>query len=195
MSKERTRELFQMFRKVADVDLLKLENVEDFVRHSILSLDEVNELVNENVQSVEIEQFVIDHVLRSTLTRETCRDESVLDLYTSIVADLVQWKNLHGKQILCILTIVQGLLCEIERKQRTNLENCFVHACQILMGDGKGFLFNSQLYPQVVDYIIQLLFQHQHLYEILLDDQPQHIETIEENRTVYITLFQKSIKT
>jgi hypothetical protein len=48
----------------------------------------------------------------------------------------------------------------------------------------KTVLFNAQQYPKVIDYIIQTIFQHRYLYEVLLEEKPQEIEKIEENRTV-----------
>jgi hypothetical protein len=48
----------------------------------------------------------------------------------------------------------------------------------------KPTLFHSQQCPKIIDYIIQTIFQHRQLYEVLLEEKPQQIEKIEENRTV-----------
>ncbi|CAF4604356.1 unnamed protein product, partial [Rotaria sp. Silwood2] len=40
----------------------------------------------------------------------------------------------------------------------------------------KIVFFNAQQYPKVIDYIIQIIFQHRHLYETLLDEKPEQID-------------------
>ncbi|CAF3918327.1 unnamed protein product [Rotaria sp. Silwood1] len=76
------------------------------------------------------------------------------------------------------------------------LDEAFIHSCSILMGGNdhkKSILFNAQQYPKVIDYIIQIIFQHRHLYETLLDEKPQQIEKIEENRTIDFHLFEEPL--
>lgn len=179
-----------MFRTISDIDLFQFQSIHDFLSHSLISIEQIKQLFDDNQGnypvSIQLEQFVIDHIL-SSCKRETFRDESLIDLYTSILNDLFHWKNFTHKQILCILTLIQGLLCEIEKNNSTKLNDAFIHACSILMGTTepkKTTLFNVQQYPKVIDYIIQTIFQHQHLYEILLEEKPQQIEKIEENRSV-----------
>ncbi len=171
-----------MFRMISDIDLFQFETINDFLKHSLISIDQIKQLFDDNPLSIQIEQFVLDHFLQSN-ARETFRDESLIDFYTSILNDLLHWSNYSHKQIICILTLIQGLLCQIEKKNSKKLNEAFIHACSILMG-GKSALFNAQQYPKVIDYIIQTIFQHQHLYEILLEEKPQEIEKIEEYRTV-----------
>lgn len=191
-----------MFRTISDIDLFQFERIHDFLKHSLISIEQIKQLFDDNQGhfplSVQFEQFVLDHILK-TNQRETFRDESLIDLYTSILNDLFHWSNYSHKQIICILTLIQGLLCQIEKKNSKKLNEAFIHACSILMGGNEGqkksVLFNTQQYPKVIDYIIQTIFQHQHLYEILLEDQPQEIERIEENRTVrYICIPHVSLK-
>lgn len=158
---------------------MKLESAQEFVQNSIVSADKIRELMDEKIQAIELEGFVVE---RLGVKRETFRDESIVDFYTSIISDLIKWKNLQIRQILSILTVIQGLMCQIERKN--SIVEAFIHSGKILMGEGKGFLFNSQLYPKVVDYIIEIVFQHRNLYEILLEESPQEVKTIEESRTV-----------
>lgn len=186
-----------MFIAISDIDLFRLESINDFVTNSLISIEQIKQLFDDNHGSfplpIQLEQFVLDHILQSnskTFKRETFRDESIIDLYTSILNDLLHWSTYTPKQIVCILTLIQGLLCQIERTNKTNsikLDEAFVHSCTILMGGNdqkKSALFNTHHYPKVIDYVIQIIFQHQHLYETLLDDKPQQIEKIEENRIV-----------
>jgi len=180
----------KMFRNISDIDLFQFESIHDFLNHSFVSIEQLKQLFDDNQGdfplSIQIEQFVVDHILKSC-KRETFRDESLIDLYTSILNDLFHWINFNHKQIICILTLIQGLLCQIEKTNSNKLNEAFIHSCSILMGgmeQKKMSLFNSQQYPKVIDYIIQTIFQHRHLYEILLEDKPQQIEKIQENRTV-----------
>jgi hypothetical protein len=179
-----------MFRSISDIDLFQFETINDFLNHSLLSIEQLKQLFDDNQGnfpvSIQLEQFVLDHILQSC-KRETFRDESLIDLYTSILNDLLHWTTYTHKQILCILTLIQGLLCQIEKHDSIKLNEAFIHSCSILMGENdqkKLVLFNSQQYPKIIDYIIQTIFQHRHLYEILLEEKPQEIEKIEENRTV-----------
>jgi hypothetical protein len=188
-----------MFRTILDIDLFQFQSIHDFLSHSLISIEQIKQLFDDNQGnypvSIQLEQFVIDHIL-SSCKRETFRDESLIDLYTSILNDLFHWKNLTHKQILCILTLIQGLLCEIEKNNSTKLNDAFIHACSILMSTTepkKATLFNTQQYPKVIDYIIQTIFQHRHLYEILLEEKPQQIEKIEENRSVKHILKKKNL--
>ncbi len=179
-----------MFRTVADIDLFQFQSIHDFVSHSLISVDQIKQLLDDNQGTaplpVQLEQFVLDHLLKS-LTRETFRDESLIDLYTSIFNDVFRWSMYTPKQMVCLLTLIQGLLCQIEKKNPAKLNEAFIHSCSILMGgteQKKSVLFNAQQYPKVIDYVIQTIFQHRQLYETLLEEKPQAIETIEENRTV-----------
>lgn len=180
-----------MFRNISDIDLFQFQTISDFLTHSLLSIEQLKQLFDDNQGkypvAIQLEQFVLDHILRS-FKRETFRDESIIDLYTSILNDLLHWTNYTQKQILCILTLIQGLLCQIEKNHGMKLNDAFIHSCSILMNNSveqkKSSLFNTQQYPKVIDYIIQTIFQHRHLYEILLEEKPQEIEKIEENRSV-----------
>ncbi|CAF5164906.1 unnamed protein product [Rotaria sp. Silwood1] len=186
-----------MFINISDIDLFRFETINDFITHSLISIEQIKQLFDDNQGNfpfpIQLEQFVLDHIFKSNskiFKRETFRDESLIDLYTSILNDLLHWSTYAHKQIICILTLIQGLLCQIERTNKINsskLDEAFIHSCSILMGGNdnkKSILFNTQQYPKVIDYIIQIIFQHRHLYEILLDENPQQIEKIEENRTV-----------
>lgn len=179
-----------MFQAIADIDLFQLETIHDFLRQCPITIEHLKQLFDDNQGksplSVQLEQFVLDRLLHSS-KRETFRDESLLDLYTSIFNDLLHEPNYTPKQILCIFTIIQGLLCQIEKDRSGKLNEAFIHACSILMGGKerkKTVLFNTQQYPKVIDYIVQTIFQHRHLYEILLEDKPLHVEHIEEHRSV-----------
>ena len=183
-----------MFRSILDIDLFKFETINDFLKHSLISINQIKQLFDDNQQnqplSIQIEQFIIDKLLKISKP-ETFRDESLIDLYTSILNDLLQWDTYNHKQISCILTLIHGLLCQIEKGNLNKLNEVFIHSCSILMGSSgneykKGILFNPQQYPKVIDYIVQTIFQHQHLYEILLEEKPQQIENIEENRIVIL---------
>ena len=186
-----------MFLAISDIDLFQFQSINDFLTNCFISIEQIKQLFDDNQGNfplpIQLEQFVIDEIFCSnskTFKRETFRDESLVDLYTSILNDLFHWSTYTHKQIVCILTLIQGLLCQIEREDKTNsnkLNEVLIHACSILMGGNdnkKPVLFNSQQYPKVIDYIIQIIFQHRYLYKILLDEKPQQIETIEENRTV-----------
>ena len=186
-----------MFIAISDIDLFQFGSINDFMTNSLISIEQINQLFDDNQGNfpfaVQLEQFVIDHILQSNskvFKRETFRDESIIDLYTSILNDLLHWSTFTRKQIICILTLIQGLLCQIERTNKVNsmkLNEALIHSCSILMDrkdSKKPVLFNSQQYPKVIDYIIQTIFQHQRLYEALLDEKPQQTEKIEENRTV-----------
>ena|SRR5579862_2384999 len=86
---------------------------------------------------IQLEQFVLNHILKCTIRRETFRDKSLIDLYTSVLNDLLRLKAYTHKQIVCLLTLIQGLLCEIERIDKNNpmkLSDALIHACSILMG-------------------------------------------------------------
>jgi hypothetical protein len=179
-----------MFQAISDIDLFQFETTHDFFTHSLISIEQLKQLFDDNQGdfplSVQLEQFVLDQILKSN-PRETFRDESLIDLYTSILNDLLHWPNYSHKQVICIVTLIQGLLCQIEKKDSQKLNEALIHACSILMGGNeqkKSILFNAQQYPKVIDYIIQTIFQHRHLYEILLEEKPQDIERIEESRTV-----------
>ncbi|CAF1289251.1 unnamed protein product [Adineta steineri] len=191
-----------MFISISDINLFQLETINDFVTHSLVTSEQLKQLFDDNQGNnplpVQLEQFVLDHILKlnaNKFKRETYRDESLVDLYTSILSDLLRLKY-TPKQILCILTLIHGLLCQIERTEKSHpmkLNEAFIHSCSILMGEKtakKSVVFNSHLYPQVIDYIIQIIFQHRHLYETLLDEKPQEIEQIEENRTIDFHLFE-----
>lgn len=179
-----------MFRAIADIDLFQLETINDYLSHSPVSIEQIKQLF-EDVEgqfplAVQLEQFVLDHLLHSS-KRETFRDESLLDLYTSIFNDLLRWSNFTHKQIVCLFTLIQGLLCQIEKDRSGKLNEVFIHACSVLMGGKdrkKSVLFNAQQYPRVIDYIVQTIFQHRHLYETLLEEKPLEIEPIEETRSV-----------
>ena len=186
-----------MFIAISDIDLFRFESINDFLTNSLISIEQINQLFGDNQDNfplaVQLEQFVIDHILQSNskiFKRETFRDESIIDLYASILNDLLHWSTFTRKQIICILTLIQGLLCQIERTNKVNpmkLNEALIHSCSILMernNSNKSVLFHSQQCPKVIDYIIQTIFQHQHLYEALLDEKPQQTEKIEENRTV-----------
>ncbi|CAF1315207.1 unnamed protein product [Rotaria magnacalcarata] len=195
-----------MFIAISNIDLFRFESINDFVTHSLISIEQIKQLFDDNQGNfplpIQLEQFVLDHILQlnsKTFKRETFRDESLIDLYSSFLNDLLHWSTYTHKQIICILTLIHGLLCQIERTNKTNpikLDEAFVHSCSILMGGKehkKTILFNSQQYPKVIDYIIQIIFQHRHLYEILLDENPQQIQKIEENRTIDFHLFEESL--
>ncbi|CAF5045934.1 unnamed protein product [Rotaria sp. Silwood1] len=195
-----------MFINISDIDLFRFETINDFVTHSLISIEQIKQLFDDNQGNfpfpIQLEQFVLDHIFKSNskiFKRETFRDESLIDLYTSILNDLLHWSTYAHKQIICILTLIQGLLCQIERTNKINsikLDEAFIHSCSILMSGNdnkKSILFNTQQYPKVIDYIIQIIFQHRHLYEILLDEKPQQIEKIEENRTIDFHLFEQPI--
>jgi hypothetical protein len=178
-----------MFIAISDIDLFQFESIHDFVSNCLISVEQIRQLFDDNQGNfplpIQLEQFVLDHILQSN-KRETFRDESLIDLYTSFLNDLLHWSTFTHKQIVCILTLIQGLLCQIERKDM-KLNEAFIHACSILMSGNdnkKPVLFNAQQYPKIIDYIIQTVFQHRHLYETLLDEEPQQIEKIEENRAV-----------
>jgi len=186
-----------MFIAISDINLFQLESINDFVTHSLISIEQLKQLFDDNQGNfplpVQLEQFVLDHILKvnsKSFKRETFRDESLIDLYTSVLTDLLHCSYYTHKQILCILTLIQGLLCQIERTDKSNpmkFNEAFIHSCSILMGEKspkKSVLFNSQQYPKVIDYIIQTIFQHRHLYEALLDENPQEIIKTEETRTV-----------
>ena len=188
-----------MFRAIADIDLFQLETIHDFLRQSPITIEQIRQLFDDNQGQfplpVQLEQFVLDRLLQSS-KRETFRDESLLDLYTSIFHDLLDWSNYTHKQILCIFTLIQGLLCQIEKDRSGKLNESFIHACSILMGGKerkKPVLFNAQQYPQVIDYIVQTIFQHRHLYETLLEEKPLHIEQIEEHRLIDYHVFEQPI--
>lgn len=186
-----------MFIDISNVDLFQFDSINDFLTHSLISVEHLKQLFDDNQGNfpfpIQLEQFVLDHILQSNskiFKRETFRDESIIDLYTSFLNDLLSWTNYTHKQIICILTLIHGLLCQIERTNKSNpikLDEALIHACSILMGgkdQKKPVLFNSQQYPKVIDYVIQTIFQHRNLYEILLDEKPLQIEKIEENRIV-----------
>jgi hypothetical protein len=186
-----------MFIAIADINLFQFESINDFLKHSLVSIDQLKQLFEDNQNNlplpIQLEQFVLDHILQANskvFQRETFRDESLIDLYTSLLNDVLRWSSYTHRQIVCILTLIQGLLCQIEQTDKSNLlklNEAFIHACSILMGGNdnkKSVLFNSQQYPKVIDYIVQTIFQHRLLYGILLDEKPQQIETIEETRTV-----------
>jgi len=188
-----------MFRNISDIDLFQFESIHDFINHSLISIEQLKQLFDDNQGNIpliiQIEQFVLDNILKLN-KRETFRDESFIDLYTSILNDLFHWINLTYKQMICILTLIQGLLCQIEKENSNKLNQAFIHSCTILMNGNeqkKMFLFNPQQYPKVIDYIIQIIFQHRYLYEILLEDKPQDIEKIEENRIINFHIFQEPI--
>ncbi len=188
-----------MFRNILDIDLFQFESIHDFINHSLISIEQLKQLFDDNQGNIpliiQIEQFILDNILK-LYKRETFRDESLIDLYTSILNDLFHWINLNYKQIICILTLIQGLLCQIEKENSNKLNQAFIHSCSILMSgteQKKMILFNSQQYPKVIDYIIQIIFQHRYLYEILLEDKPQDIEKIEENRIINFHIFQEPI--
>ena len=186
-----------MFIAIADVNLLQLESVNDFVTRALVSTEQLKQLFEDSQGSaplpVQLEQFVLDHILKvnshSFFKRETYRDESLVDLYTSFLSDLIR-ASYTPKQTICLLTLIHGLLCQIERTDKTNpmkLNEAFVHACSILMGEKtpkKPVVFNANLYPKVIDYIVQIIFQHRRLYEVLLEEKPEETEEIEETRTV-----------
>ncbi|CAF3126424.1 unnamed protein product [Rotaria sp. Silwood2] len=195
-----------MFISISDLDLFRFESINDFVTHSLISTEQIKQLFDDNQGNfplpVQLEQFVLDHILHSNskiFKRETFRDESLIDLYTSVLNDLLHWSTYTHKQIVCVVTLIQGLLCQIERTNKMNstkLDEAFIHSCSILMGGNdhkKTVLFNVQQYPKVIDYIIQIIFQHRHLYETLLDEKPQQIEKIEENRIIDFHLFEEPL--
>lgn len=188
-----------MFIAIVDIDLFRLQSVHDFLIHPLVSTDQLKQLIDDNQGKlplpVQLEQFVLDQILQvnsKSFQRETFRDESLIDLYTSFLNDLLQWSPspLTHPQIVCILTLIQGLLCQIERhrdKTSSKVNEAFIHACSILMNskDAKRpALFTTQQAPKVIDYVVQTVLQHQHLYQFLLDEKPAEIETIEETRTV-----------
>ncbi|CAF1072230.1 unnamed protein product [Rotaria sordida] len=195
-----------MFIDISNIDLFRFESINDFVTHSLISIEQIKQLFDDNQGKfplpIQLEQFVLDHILQlnsKILKRETFRDEFLIDLYTSFSNDLLHWSTYIHKQIVCILTLIHGLLCQIERTNKINsikLDEAFIHSCSILMGGNdqkKPILFNSQQYRKVIDYIIQIIFQHRHLYETLLDEKPQQIEKIEENRTIDFRLFKEPL--
>jgi hypothetical protein len=102
-----------MFRSISDIDLFQFESIQDFLTHSFISIEQIKQLFDDNQGnfplSIQLEQFVLDHIL-SSIKRETFRDESFIDLYTSILNDLFHWTTYSHKQIICILTLIQGLL-------------------------------------------------------------------------------------
>ena len=191
-----------MFIAIADIDLFRLSSVHDYLTHGLISGEQLKQLFDDNQGKtplpVQLEQFVVDHILRSkskTFSRETFRDESLIDLYTSFLSDLLLWPGLTHQHLICLLTLLHGLLCQIERndgKNGSKVNEAFVHACSVLMS-GKDpkrpVLFNAQQYPKVIDYVVQTIFQHQNLYETLLDEKPPQVETIEETRTVKSPVF------
>lgn len=186
-----------MFIKLADIDLFRFASIQDFFKHCLVTIDQIKQLFDDNQGQtplpVQIEQFVLDQILQvntSSFVRETFRDEALIDLYTSFIGDLFQWPSLTHQQVVCMLTLLHGLLCLIERSDYnhvTKLNEAFVHACSILMmgkDKKKTGLFNAQQYPQVIDYVVRTIFQHQNLYRIMLDKQPIETHKIEETRTV-----------
>ena len=188
-----------MFSAVADIDLFRLSSVHEYLTHGLISVEQIKQLFEDNQGEtplpVQLEQFVVDEILRSnakTFSRQTFRDESLVDLYTSFLSDLLQWPGLTHQHVICLLTLIQGLLCQIERTDAKKVNEAFVHACSILMNTKdpkRPALFNTQQYPKVIDYIVQTIFEHQNLYELLLDDKPPQIETIEETLSVTRRLF------
>jgi hypothetical protein len=187
-----------MFIAIADVDLFRLTSIHDFLTFGLVSIDKVKQLFDDNQGKmplgIQLEQFVVDDILRTNshhFQRETFRDESLIDLYTSFMNDLLQWPSFTHQQIVCVLTLIQGLLCQIERTDQTNrmkLNEALIYSCSILMNNKdrkrSTALFNAQQYPKVIDYIVQTIFQHRCLYQILLEEKPQEIETIEQTRSV-----------
>lgn len=186
-----------MFIAIADVNLLQFESINDFLSHALVSTEQLKQLFEDSQGSaplpVQLEQFVLDHILKvhshTFFKRETYRDESLVDLYTSFLSDLIR-ANYTPKQTVCLLTLLQGLLCQIERTDKTHpmkLNEAFIHACSILMGEKtpkKPVVFNAHLYPKVIDYVVQIIFQHRRLYEVLLEATPEETERLEETRTV-----------
>ncbi|UJR08096.1 hypothetical protein I4U23_012373 [Adineta vaga] len=195
-----------MFVAIADINLFQLETINDFLTHSLITTEQLKQLFDDNQGNsplpVQLEQFVLDHILKvnsqTFFKRETYRDESLVDLYTSFLSDLLR-ANYTPKQTICMLTLIHGLLCQIERTDKTNpikLNEAFIHSCSILMGEKtpkKPVAFSSHLYPKVIDYVIQIIFQHRHLYETLLEEKPEEIETLEEIRTLDFHLFEEPI--
>ncbi|CAF3432169.1 unnamed protein product [Rotaria sp. Silwood2] len=83
-----------MFIAIADIDLFRFESINDFVTHSLISTEQIKQLFDDNQGNfplpIQLEQFVLDHILQSNskiFKRETFRDESLIDLYTSILND------------------------------------------------------------------------------------------------------------
>lgn len=194
-----------MFIAIADIDLFRLSSVHEYLTHGLISVDQIQQLFDDNQGEtplpVQLEQFVVDDILLSnskTFSRSTFRDESLIDLYTSFLSDLLQWPGLTHQHVICLLTLIQGLLCQIERSDEKNaskVNEAFVHACSVLMNSKdpkRPVLFNAQQYPKVIDYIVQTIFEHQNLYELLLDEKPPQIETIEETLSVTHRLFLRS---
>ncbi|CAF5032535.1 unnamed protein product, partial [Rotaria sp. Silwood1] len=133
-----------MFITILDIDLFRFESINDFVTHSLISTQQIKQLFDDNQGNfpfpIQLEQFVLDHIFKSNskiFKRETFRDESLIDLYTSILNDLLHWSTYTHKQIICILTLIQGLLCQIERTTNKinsiKLDEAFIHSCSILM--------------------------------------------------------------
>ncbi|CAF0988357.1 unnamed protein product [Adineta ricciae] len=195
-----------MFIAIADINLLQLQAINDFVTHSLITAEQLKQLFDDNQGNsplpVQLEQFVLDHILKvnsnTFFKRETYRDEALVDLYTSFLNDLLR-ADYTPKQTICMITLLHGLLCQIERTDKTNptkLNEAFIHSCSILMGEKsakKPVVFNAHLYPKVIDYIVQIIFQHRRLYETLLEAKPEEIENIEETRTIDFHLFEEPL--
>ena len=186
-----------MFIAIANVDLFGLRSIDDFVTQGLVSVRQLKQLFQDNhgktPLAFQLEQFVLDHILQAKskrFARKTFRDESLVDLYASFLNDLCRWPSYTHRQIVGTLTLIQGLLCQIERTDRTEplkLNEAFIHACSILAGGKetkKAVLFHAQQYPHVIDYVVQTIFQHRHLYATLIEEKPQEMETIEETRIV-----------
>ncbi|CAF1271210.1 unnamed protein product, partial [Didymodactylos carnosus] len=96
--------------------------------------------------------------------------------------------------IICILTIIHGLLCEIQRHPGDiiKLNKAFVHVWDILMKTKPKPFFNQYQYSIVIDFIIQTVFQHRILYETILSEKPLH-QDIDEIRTIDHTLFTQKL--
>ncbi|CAF5029962.1 unnamed protein product, partial [Rotaria sp. Silwood1] len=76
-----------MFINISDIDLFRFETINDFVTHSLISIEQIKQLFDDNQGNfpfpIQLEQFVLDHIFKSNskiFKRETFRDESLIDL-------------------------------------------------------------------------------------------------------------------